>query len=99
MTVDHPSQTGLLRRTLAALVEALPALLLAVALLGPALAALAGPTPERPADLSPGLAIAQQGNRALLAIRDDAREASRHMAPPALPAYAAGDATDAREGL
>lgn len=84
-----------LRRAAAGFAEAIPVVLLAAALLAPAFAVLAGPYTGRPHDAGLGHVIAEQGNRALLTIRDDARDASRHMAPPALPAYAGAGATDA----
>jgi hypothetical protein len=76
-----------IRKAAAATFEALPALLLAAALLMPALAAFAGRLAERAAeDATPaaapvvtetGRAIADQGNRALIEIRDESRESLR----------------------
>jgi hypothetical protein len=76
-----------LRKAAAATLEALPALLLAAALLMPALVAFAGRTAERAAEpaapvtapvvTETGHAIAEQGNRALVEIREDARESLR----------------------
>jgi hypothetical protein len=83
-TTANPRPAPSLKRAAVGLFEALPAILLAAALLAPAFAALADDTP-RPHDESLGLIIADQGNRALLAIRADAR-ALREAAHPALPA-------------
>jgi len=68
-----------LRKAAAAAFEALPALLLAGALLMPALAALAAKTAERqaPPGVELGQVIASQGNQALVEIRDEQREALR----------------------
>ena len=88
----HALNAESLRRAAAALAEALPILLLAAALLAPALAAITGDEAPRVPSPELGRAIAEQGNRALLTIRADTREAVRHMAPPALPAYAVAGA-------
>lgn len=72
-----------IRKTAVAAYEALPAILLAAALLMPALAALAGPAGENsreaaaPAQAEIGQAIAEQGNRALAQIRAESRESLR----------------------
>jgi hypothetical protein len=68
-----------LRKAAAAAFEALPALLLAGALLMPALAALAAKTAgQQPAPgVELGQVIASQGNRALADIRADQREVLR----------------------
>jgi len=69
-----------LRKAAAAVFEALPALLLAGALLMPALAALAAKTAGQAAP-APGVelgqVIAAQGNKALVDIRAEQREALR----------------------
>jgi hypothetical protein len=70
------------RKAAAAAFEALPALLLAAALLMPALAALAEKTAERetgarPVEVELGQVIAGQGNQALVQIRVEARESAR----------------------
>ena len=70
-----------LRKAAAAAFEALPAVLLAGALLMPALAALAAKTVERQPIPSPGVelgqVIASQGNQALLDIRAEQLETLR----------------------
>ena len=70
-----------LRKAAAAVFEALPALLLAGALLMPALAALAAKTVGQQPDPAPGVelgqVIAAQGNRALADIRAEQRESLR----------------------
>jgi hypothetical protein len=74
------------RKAAAAAFEALPALLLAAALLMPAIAALATDeaNPEVPVQL--GQVIAAQGNEALATIRADARESARaSIVLPKLP--------------
>jgi hypothetical protein len=77
----HPEPAESLRKAAAAAWEALPAILLAAALLMPALAAIAGRSAERAAPVAPsaevGRAIADQGNRALVEIRSEARESLR----------------------
>jgi hypothetical protein len=72
------------RKAAVAAFEALPALLLAAALLMPALAAFAGrtATPPAPAPAAApatelGREIADQGNRALIQIRTETRESLR----------------------
>jgi hypothetical protein len=84
MTVTRRNATAeSVRKAAAAAFEALPALLLAAALLMPAVAAVA--TRAADADTPPqaapaqdvGREIAEQGNRALVEIREEAREALR----------------------
>jgi hypothetical protein len=77
----HPSQTGeTVRRAAAAAFEALPAILLAAALLMPALAAIAAKSAEQqkvtelPVAVEVSQLIAAQGNQALVDIRAEARE-------------------------
>jgi hypothetical protein len=80
-----------IRKAAVAAYEALPAILLAAALLMPALAAFAVPDVV-PADLDrtavsvrTGLAIAGQGDRALLQIRAESRQSLKtRLALPAL---------------
>lgn len=77
------------RKAAAAAFEALPAILLAVALLMPALAAFAGRSAQRAVEPAPatevGRDIAEQGNRALIEIRRESRELLRgSLAPPQL---------------
>ena len=78
----HPTRESV-RKAAAAAFEALPALLLAAALLMPALAAFAGRMAEREAEKQPapvtevGRVIADQGNRALVEIREESRAALR----------------------
>ena len=77
-----------LRKAAAAAFEALPALLLAGALLMPALAALAAKTADK--QVAPGVelgqVIASQGNQALLQIRAEQRETLRQtLELPKLP--------------
>jgi hypothetical protein len=80
-TTASPRPGLTLKRAAAGLYEALPAILLAAALLAPAFAALAGDeTPPR-RDPQIGLAIADQGNRALIQIR----AGLRMIAAPVLP--------------
>jgi hypothetical protein len=78
-----PSAREIARKAATAAFEALPALLLAAALLAPAVAAFAVKS-AAPAELEPQalevrteLSIPEQGNRALIEIRLDAREALR----------------------
>lgn len=86
-----PETRESVRKAAAAAFEALPAILLAAALLMPALAAFAGRA-AIPADLErqaietrTGLSIAEQGNEALRQIREESREALRRdLAPPKL---------------
>ena len=68
-----------LRQIAAAAYEALPAILLAAALLMPALTVLAQPAREAaaPPQAELGRAIADQGNRALLQIRAESRGSLR----------------------
>lgn len=84
LPAETPAIAESVRRAAAAAFEALPAILLAAALLMPALAAFAGRTAERavpaeaPAPASDvGHEIADQGNRALIEIRDDLRQGLR----------------------
>jgi hypothetical protein len=82
---NEASASESIRKAVAAAFEALPAILLAGALLMPALAAFAGRSAERaapPADAAApaaelGREIADQGNRALIEIREESREALR----------------------
>jgi hypothetical protein len=79
-----------LRNAAAAAFEALPAVLLAGALLMPALAALAAKTAERQPAPTPaaelGQAIASQGNQALLDIRAEQLQTLReNLTLPKLP--------------
>jgi len=88
-TPRNPGETA--RKAAVAAYEALPAILLAAALLMPALAALAAKT-SVPADLErqaiqvrTGQTIAEQGNRALVDIREESRAALRqHLKLPKL---------------
>ena len=78
------------RKAAASVYEALPALLLAAALMMPALAALAAKSAERQTAPTPGAelgrVIAAQGNQALLDIRAEQREALRqNLSLPKLP--------------
>jgi hypothetical protein len=77
----HNDPAESVRKAAAAAFEAIPALLLAAALLMPALAAFASRAADADAPATPaqevGRAIADQGNRALIEIREDAREALR----------------------
>lgn len=80
---SHSAGTGdAVRKAAAATFEALPALLLAAALLMPALAAFAAPDAEREPHRQPNVdlsrVIAMQGNQALADIRADARESVRN---------------------
>lgn len=89
MSAKRHTASETARRAAAAAFEALPAVLLAAALLMPALAAIAGRTAERPAPASPAAqiapVIADQGNRALAEIREQARESLRqNLALPKL---------------
>ena len=79
----HTAAAESVRKAAAAAFEALPAILLAGALLMPALAAFAGRT-AIPTDLDrqaievrTGVSIADQGNEALIRIREESREALR----------------------
>lgn len=92
----HPAETShtetspTLRKAAAAAFEALPAVLLAGALLMPALAALAAKTAERERAPSPGAELGQviagQGNQALLDIRAEQLQALREsLTLPKLP--------------
>lgn len=74
------------RKAAVAAYEALPAILLAAALLMPAIAALATQEAEQQTRVELGQAIAAQGNQALAAIRADARESARaNIVLPKLP--------------
>lgn len=85
----HPATAESVRKAAAAAWEALPAILLAAALLMPALAAIAdrdaaGAKSATPATET-GRAIAEQGNRALAEIRQEARKSlQQNLAPPKL---------------
>jgi hypothetical protein len=89
MSANRHTARESVRKAAAAAFEALPAVLLAAALLMPALAAIAGRTTERAEPVAPaaevGRAIADQGNRALAEIREQARESLRpSLAQPKL---------------
>lgn len=86
-TQAHESRESV-RQAAAALFEALPAILLAGALLMPALAALAAKSADR--QTSPGVelgqVIAAQGNQALADIRAEQRETlQQNLMLPKLP--------------
>lgn len=87
---SHTESSHTLRQAAAAAFEALPALLLAGALLMPALAALAAKTADRQPTPNPGVelgqVIASQGNQALLDIRAEQLETLRqNLTLPKLP--------------
>lgn len=77
------------RKAAAATFEALPAILLAAALLMPALASFSAPRggePPVPAVTGLGLVIAAQGNQALIDILAESRESLRRdITLPTLP--------------
>jgi hypothetical protein len=86
----NPEPGAAVRKAAAAVFEALPALLLAAALLMPALAALAAKSAERQTAPHPGVALGQviaaQGNQALAEIRAEQRETLRQgLLLPKLP--------------
>ena len=80
-TPRNPGETA--RKAAVAAYEALPAILLAAALLAPAIAAFAARTAVPPdldrkaVEVRTGQTIAEQGNRALIQIREESREALR----------------------
>jgi hypothetical protein len=91
-TRHTPSARASVRKAAAAALEALPALLLAAALLTPAVAAFGGRTAAPASGLQPAAApmladeIAEQGNRALVQIRAESRASLRQsLTLPALP--------------
>jgi hypothetical protein len=83
-TPRTPGQTA--RKAAVAAYEALPAILLAAALLMPALAAFATKAAERDTRVELGQVIAEQGNLALADIRAETRETARlNLVLPKLP--------------
>ena len=86
MTANRTTPGETARKAAVAAYEALPAILLAAALLMPALAALATKAAERETRVELGQAIAAQGNQALVDIRAETRTAARaNLVLPKLP--------------
>ncbi|MGQ0586855.1 MAG: hypothetical protein ACT4PK_06600 [Gammaproteobacteria bacterium] len=83
----YPQETReSVRKAAVAAYEALPAILLAAALLMPALAALATKAAERETQVELGQAISVQGNQALADIRAETRVAAiANLTLPKLP--------------
>jgi len=86
MTANRTTPGETARKAAVAAYEALPAILLAAALLMPALAALATEAAEREVGADLGQVIAAQGNQALADIRAETRAtAVANLTLPKLP--------------